>query len=221
MIALVITVFTVAAHSSRAHAVVGLVIVIACVWASIPFTSDAGAASYAFTALIAVAPWAAGQAIRDPQLRIEELHTLSRALEAEREAGAQAAVLAERDRMAREMHDVLAHTVSVMAVQLGGVVSVIDTNPAQAKEVVVGVRALAKWNRAGGWNRARYRHSRRMPSYAYRPFSHSPHAAPAPSASAPSAKRWMVRPTTVPKALRPKKRYMASLVRRPTKSGSK
>jgi len=50
----------------------------------------------------------------------EEAEQLLRELEQSREAEARAAVLAERQRLAREMHDVLAHSLSGLALQLEG-----------------------------------------------------------------------------------------------------
>jgi signal transduction histidine kinase len=50
----------------------------------------------------------------------EQAESLLRELEETREAQAQAAVLAERQRLAREMHDVLAHALSGLALQLEG-----------------------------------------------------------------------------------------------------
>jgi signal transduction histidine kinase len=50
----------------------------------------------------------------------EQAERLLRELEANREAQAQSAVLAERQRLAREMHDVLAHVLSGLALQLEG-----------------------------------------------------------------------------------------------------
>jgi len=50
----------------------------------------------------------------------EQAERLLRELEETREAQAQAAVLGERQRLAREMHDVLAHSLSGLALQLEG-----------------------------------------------------------------------------------------------------
>ncbi len=147
VIALVITVYSVAAHCARRRAIAGIVIALSCVWISIPFGAeglDAQLPSYAFTGLVAGAPWAVGRMIRGRQERIDELRELSRTLQLEREERSRQAVLAERDRMAREMHDVLSHTVSVMVVQLGGVQAIIDTDRDTARSVIESVRTMGK-----------------------------------------------------------------------------
>ena len=62
-------------------------------------------------------PWAAGRAVRRVSL------TAARSVDAaerERDLAAEEAASAERDRIARELHDVVAHAVSVMVVRAGG-----------------------------------------------------------------------------------------------------
>ncbi|WP_439144766.1 histidine kinase, partial [Streptomyces albus] len=57
----------------------------------------------------------------------------ARRMEKEREARAKVAVAAERARIARELHDVVAHNVSVMVVQADGGAYVLDSAPEQAR----------------------------------------------------------------------------------------
>ncbi|MGC4747380.1 sensor histidine kinase [Micromonospora sp. DT201] len=61
---------------------------------------------------------------------------LARARGARRQAERRQAVLEERARIARELHDVLSHTVSVMVVQAAAADDVFDANPQQAREAL-------------------------------------------------------------------------------------
>ena len=63
------------------------------------------------------AAWGIGRIIRTYTLRAGELEQLARELAGERDARAREAVAVERARLARELHDVVAHNVSVMSVQ--------------------------------------------------------------------------------------------------------
>jgi signal transduction histidine kinase len=67
------------------------------------------------------AAWAAGRLLRRDGERAARLITIMDELEAERDARAKEAVSAERTRIARELHDAVAHTVSVMTLQAGAV----------------------------------------------------------------------------------------------------
>lgn len=61
---------------------------------------------------------------------------LGRARDARRQAEQRQAVLEERGRIARELHDVLSHTVSVMVVQAAAADDVFELNPGQAREAI-------------------------------------------------------------------------------------
>lgn len=73
--------------------------------------------------------WLAGNAVRDLE---ERTHRLER----ERELSAQVAVATERARIARELHDVVAHSVSVMVVQAGAARTLIERRPESATEAL-------------------------------------------------------------------------------------
>jgi signal transduction histidine kinase len=61
--------------------------------------------------------WFIGRTVRRSQVQAAQLRDLAAQLEVEREKRAQTAVAEERNRIARGMHDVVAHSVSVMVVQ--------------------------------------------------------------------------------------------------------
>ncbi|NHC47121.1 sensor histidine kinase [Motilibacter aurantiacus] len=67
---------------------------------------------------------------------LEELEERAARLERERESLDRAAVAEERARIARELHDVLAHNVTVMVVQADGAGYALDADPAQARAAV-------------------------------------------------------------------------------------
>ena len=72
-----------------------------------------------------------------------ELHEAAVRADEEREVEAGRAVADERRRIAREMHDVVAHSVSMMVIQAGGARRILDRDPARA------VAAAALIERAG------------------------------------------------------------------------
>ena len=104
-------------------------------------------------------PWAVGRAIRHRRLREVALEDRASALEREQEQRARAAVAEERARIARELHDVVAHAISVIVVQARGGRKVLDTEPEDARAAldtieVTGQRALVEMRRLLGMLRA-------------------------------------------------------------------
>jgi signal transduction histidine kinase len=116
---------------------------------------DFGPADLAFAYIFAGAVWIAGRYVRHRELdrqRNEE------ALVAERSAAAAAvaaAVAGERGRIAREMHDVVAHGMGVMVVQAAAAEQLLSSDPDRAREPLTTVRetgqgALAEMRRLLG-----------------------------------------------------------------------
>lgn len=87
--------------------------------------------------------WIAGLYVNIRRSYLAGLEERAERLERERDAQAQAAAAEERERIAREMHDVVAHSMSVMVVQADGASYAIDHSPANAK------RALDTISRTG------------------------------------------------------------------------
>jgi signal transduction histidine kinase len=89
---------------------------------------------YTSTILLAILlPWAAGRIVQEWVQRAKELQRANAALKAEQEQRSLLAVADERSRIAREMHDVVAHSISVMVVQSEGAKRMMDRDPARAK----------------------------------------------------------------------------------------
>ena len=67
-----------------------------------------------------IVPWLAGRTIRNHTMLARELAEKAERAEHAREEDERRAIAVERSRIARELHDVLAHNLSVMVVQAGG-----------------------------------------------------------------------------------------------------
>jgi signal transduction histidine kinase len=81
-----------------------------------------------------IAAWFVGRTVRSWRLKTVALEMANRELAEQREVLAQAAVTVERGRIARELHDVIAHNVSMMVVQAGAAARVLDGEQAQVRD---------------------------------------------------------------------------------------
>lgn len=102
-----------------------------------------------------VLAWVLGDSVRTRRAYWAQLEEKASRLEKEREAQSRIAVAAERARIARELHDVVAHNVSVMVVQADGAAYVLDTAPEQSRQALetisgTGRQALAEMRRLLG-----------------------------------------------------------------------
>ena len=86
-------------------------------------------------AVFCLAPWLAGRTIRNQTMLARELAEKAERAEHGREEEERRAIDSERSRIARELHDVLAHNLSVMVVQAGGARRIVDKRPDQAVQV--------------------------------------------------------------------------------------
>ena len=87
-----------------------------------------------FPTIFGVLFWLAGRVVRSRTELTAELHEAALVAHEHREAAAARAVAEERRRIAREMHDVVAHSVSTMVIQAGGARRILTRDPARAIE---------------------------------------------------------------------------------------
>jgi signal transduction histidine kinase len=99
---------------------------------------------YAGAALALVAPPAVGRLVRHQRLRARELERVAAQLELERDHRARIAVAEERARIARELHDIVSHAVSLVAVQADAAEAALDRDPELARAPLHTVRASAQ-----------------------------------------------------------------------------
>ncbi|MFD3662041.1 sensor histidine kinase [Streptomyces sp. NPDC058659] len=160
--AMLMIIFTVAAHdgprwASRLALVGGLC---ASTLSQLRWSmEDISVAAQVFFTVIMTVPfalaWVLGDSLRTRRAYFAQLEERASRLEREREAQAKVAVAAERARIARELHDVVAHNVSVMVVQADGAAYVMDSSPETAKQALetistTGRQALAEMRRLLG-----------------------------------------------------------------------
>ena len=142
----VIAVYTIANERGRAEAALAAVVAVA---GLLLMDAPSRTASLTFftrlqNIALVLAAALAGYAYRTHRAYVEA--TEQRALEAERSREEEAArrVEEERVRIAREVHDITAHSLSAVSIQAAAAERLIDVDPAAAKEAVATVRATAK-----------------------------------------------------------------------------
>src|SRR4051794_1972224 len=108
-------------------------------------TARSHAVAYEFVAAVSivVGPVLVGRIVRRQQEQAERLRELTWHLTRERERSAHAAVAEERARIARELHDVVAHGVSVIAIQADAAEMALDRDPALARRPLATIHASA------------------------------------------------------------------------------
>jgi signal transduction histidine kinase len=144
-----IAIYSVAAHCDRTRALIGGAVSLAAglVWMGID--------DFLFPVVVFGGAWLAGRLVRQRHVYAAALEERAAALERERDANAKVAAAEERARIARELHDVLSHSVSVMVVQAGAERMALGSeraSPAEALAAIenTGRQALAEMRRLLG-----------------------------------------------------------------------
>jgi signal transduction histidine kinase len=101
-------------------------------------------ASLVQTELIFLVAWLLGDAARIRRLYAGTLEERARQVERERDEQTALAVRDERERIARELHDVVTHHVSVIVIQAGGALRVIDKRPDEAKTALEAIASTGR-----------------------------------------------------------------------------
>jgi signal transduction histidine kinase len=133
-------------HSTRRRAMLaaGLAAVALSVAVWLQPERVATASTWVASLLAVAVAWLWGENLRNRRARWAAMEERARRLEAEREERDRQAVTDERLRIARELHDVVAHSMSVIAVQSGVANHVIDSRPAQARQALATIEATSR-----------------------------------------------------------------------------
>ncbi|MGW5668936.1 sensor histidine kinase [Micromonospora sp. NPDC003776] len=131
---ILIATFSVARHSDRRRAFIGAAAVVAglvVVFLRNPESATLG--NIPFVAVPMAACFVAARVLCARARSQSDDRARAQQLEAEREEAIRAALAEERARIARELHDIVAHCVSVMVVQAGAAEDLLDRDPQKAR----------------------------------------------------------------------------------------
>jgi signal transduction histidine kinase len=153
--------YSLGAHTDADHARIGLAFGLAGLWTTVLVSGQNDFGSFFFSAALGVTPWLVGRNFRARGLRLA-------AAKREQEQRTRLAVGDERTRIARELHDVVAHSVSVIVVQAEGARRVFDRDPERARDALGSIeqtarKALAEMRRSLGVLRDEDRTAMREP----------------------------------------------------------
>jgi signal transduction histidine kinase len=145
-LAIFVLTFDIALHSRARVAAATLFASAAILALSVNLQPDAAAdfATWVQSELGILVAWLTGRNLRHRRARWDELQARTERLEREREDDARRAVTEERLRIARELHDVIAHSMSVIAVQSAVGNHVIDSQPAEARHALAAIEATSR-----------------------------------------------------------------------------
>ena len=139
-VASVVAAYSVAAYGSRRQAVAGLLVIVPCVALAAANGSGGDAAPELIPVLVLCGlVWAIG---RVAGTRYARAWTLDQ----RREDEAREAVVSERERIARELHDSVSHSLGIIAMQAGGAEAIIHRDPERA---AASLRAIERTARDG------------------------------------------------------------------------
>jgi signal transduction histidine kinase len=136
--------YTAAAYGGRVRVLVPLLVAItqSVIYARIPQERTSG--EVLFSLFVLLGTWVAGDVVRARSTRAERALGTAQVLVQRTAHEAATALAEERGRIARELHDVVAHSVALMGVQAGAARMLMDVDPAAARDSLRSVEATAR-----------------------------------------------------------------------------
>jgi len=129
--------------SDRRRSVAGWSAIVAAA-AVVDYQTTAAFSDFFWTTLILTLAWFFGVALGTRTAQAQELRERVEAAERDRALAAERATNEERARIARELHDVVAHSVSVMVVQASGVRRLLKDDQEREREALVSVEQIGR-----------------------------------------------------------------------------
>ncbi len=147
--ALLFLLYTAVLHSSRRT---GIALAAVMAAGSLFVTHTAGVVTSLFSVVLIAATWALMDSVRSRRQLSQALEELARSSEAARTEAAGRAAAEERARLARELHDIVAHSVSLITIQAGAGRRLVLAQPEQGRAALANIeesgrQALAELRR--------------------------------------------------------------------------
>jgi len=143
VLASVVAVYTLMTRSNVATMAVGCAALLSAVGVE-TLLQHKGFGNFAFALIFLVGAAIVGRTVHARAAQTVQLQAKADTLEREQEVQAQLAAQQERARIARELHDVIAHSVSVMVVQAGAAEQMMTRDPARAATAVQAIQATGR-----------------------------------------------------------------------------
>ncbi len=138
LVAGALTFYSLGAHALGRPALAGAGIGVGALWSTILFSGEIDPQSFGFSAgLIVATPWLVGRSTHARAQRLALLQEEARQRE-------RVAVGEERARIARELHDVVAHSVGAMVAQAQGAERVLDRDPERARAALQAIERTGR-----------------------------------------------------------------------------
>ena len=160
LVGFIVAIYSAGRHASGRQLTASAVLVLAGIpLATLDPSQSAGFGDWAFFTVFFGGPFVGGRIIRYRREREHSLLDHATALELERDQNARDAVIEERTRIARELHDVVAHAISVIVLQARGGRRMLSSEPAETEAALdaiehAGEQALAEMRRLLGMLRS-------------------------------------------------------------------
>jgi len=140
LLAILLAIYSQAAGVGLRRALVGAGLVVATALTIPPITLG----DTIYRLVLTMVPWVLGRVVRDRQERALTIEQRAQGLENEQAVRIAAATVEERARIARELHDIVAHSVGVMVIQASGAQKVLDDKPQRAREALQSIELTGR-----------------------------------------------------------------------------
>jgi signal transduction histidine kinase len=141
----IIAAYSAGANAKQRHAVAALALLLAANLVDALGAPGNRSGNLALAVVVfSLVPWLVGQALRRERHRNVALQKLAAELESQRELRERDAVAVERGRIARELHDIVGHAISLIAVQADAASKLMRRNPERAIEPLDAIQSTSR-----------------------------------------------------------------------------